>query len=157
MGPEIDDPVNTEDCCDPNGNDPTKCACVAPQIDDPVNTGECCDPNGNDPTKCACVAPKIDDPDNIGECCADSGDGATCAVSCPSDQIVEGGKCTSCDDDQIPNPEQDKCIGPPDEVHQWEFKTNQANINVLINKEKKFKNIDLRRQVTIKDSTGKSF
>ena len=51
---------------------------MAPQIDDPVNTGDCCDPNGNDPTKCACLAPQIDDPDNIGECCPDSGDGATC-------------------------------------------------------------------------------
>ena len=77
--PQIDDPMNIGECCDPNGNNPNKCACTAPQIDDPINTGECCDPNDNDPTKCACISPQIDDPVNTGQCCHDSGDGVTCA------------------------------------------------------------------------------
>ena len=76
--PQINDPSQPGQCCDPNEKDQNKCACSSPQIDDPINIGECCDPNDNDQTKCACIAPQIDDPVNIGLCCNDSGDGATC-------------------------------------------------------------------------------
>ena len=48
---KIEDPDTPARCCYAQ-RDGTKCECASPQIDDPENVGECCNPDPTDNTIC---------------------------------------------------------------------------------------------------------